>query len=84
MLLVKEREANKHILKASVLVVLFCFLLLIGYCGSLKGTIFHLIVCVLLYDSCRHIDSLQNSYETFLVMRSGREGREKDFFFFFL
>lgn len=82
MLLVKEREANKHILKASVLVVLFCFLLLIGYCGSLKGTIFHLIVCVLLYDSCRHIDSLQNSYEIFLVMRSGREGREKDFFFF--
>lgn len=79
MMLVKEREANKHILKASVLAILFCFLLLIGFSGGLKGTIFHLIVCVLLYDSCRHTDSLQNGYEIFLVMRSGREGREKDF-----
>lgn len=49
------------------------------FCGGLKGTILCLIVCVLLYDSCRHTNLLQNGYEIFLEMRSGREGREKDF-----
>lgn len=34
---------------------------------------------VLLYDSWRHTNSLQNGYEIFLVKRSGRERIEKDF-----
>lgn len=55
------------------------FLLLIAFCGGLKGTIFHLIIYALLYDSWRHPNLLQNGYEIFLVMRSGRECMEKDF-----
>lgn len=34
---------------------------------------------MLLHDSCRHTNLLQNGYEIFLVIRSGREGRDKDF-----
>lgn len=41
--------------------------------------VFHLIVYVLLYDSWRHTNLLQNGYEIFLVMSSGRESIEEDF-----
>lgn len=41
--------------------------------------VFHLIVYVLLYDSWRHTNLLQNGYEIFLMISSGRESIEEDF-----
>lgn len=75
----KRKGGKERYFASSFSFFSYCVLNVLAFCGDLKGTIFHLIVCVLLYDSWRHTNSLQNGYEIFLVEQSGRESTERDF-----